>query len=279
MPACNSLSTSRILGIGLTFRSERVPLNNYVHQERSASECPLSTASQGDNVVLAFDWLRQEYPQALQLAQSLYERILAAGEDGINEHAILWPLLRELKEEGAEPARCIQHLLNFEVIVRVISFEEHRLVAKPFFSRWLPVLSWSIPQSPAVALSCASIRPWTTVRGSINTPFLSQLRRKIYGVIMGAPGITEVRIYPSKTDSHPFSLQETLAVQIPILGSAALKEVLQGMELDGVVFVRCLSHHEPSLFTPEEMIPLPSQASQPRTTNCYFVKFNTLPHL
>lgn len=77
------------------------------------------------------------------------------------------------------------------------------------------------------------LKPWIALNTSLNTSFLSTLKRKIISIIMHQPGITETKI---TTDFNVFR-------------PSILKDLLDNLEIGGLVYTKTICYEKPSLFS------------------------------
>lgn len=92
------------------------------------------------------------------------------------------------------------------------------------------------------------IRPWKMLDGSINQQFLSNLRRRIYGIILHHPGI----------------YQQTIVEEMELLGAESVREVIRSLLVDDCIYARAITFERPSLFSapePFDAIVLPGRVS------------------
>jgi hypothetical protein len=113
----------------------------------------------------------------------------------------------------------LQRLLNYGLVVRIPDFDGERLVSSSHASRY------TLPSGQV-------IRPWLLQNGSLNLPFINQLRALLVSHVVRRAGITG---------------EALCEAMHPILNPQGTKQLLSVLELDGLVTSSTVIEQVPSL--------------------------------
>mmetsp|Transcript_12346 Transcript_12346/g.19466 ORF Transcript_12346/g.19466 Transcript_12346/m.19466 type:complete len:314 (-) Transcript_12346:46-987(-) len=156
------------------------------------------------------------------------ELVVQGGAEGVEAEGLRVQISKTLEPERVEDL--LTTLQNQGRILQVNGFNEIRFVSSAHEALWSiedsQRLSASNLEGPDQALIAPQLsRPWLTLDGEGNEPFVSNLKSSVLDTVYRNPGIPE----------------SALMEKYFFLSPQTFREVLQGLELERLVLVRGLS--------------------------------------
>lgn len=199
----------------------------------------------------------QELDKAL--GQTLVRCVRDSGESGLTLSALL-DKLQQAPEDDLRSAslmrvaRCLNTLIDEDVLLCVNAYYEQRYILKEYGDVWLLRPFSLVPGSGSSSKPCVVFEgekdtlsfPWLKMDGGTNCKFLFAIQRKLLSMIIQSPGLTEARAY-AKMDKL-LSVQDT-------------REALSLLVEEGLVYARAVRHAAKGAAAPVSLFG--PQATQP----------------